>query len=318
MIGPIDLLPPQASAHAGKLDLLFGSFGAMVALLTLPVFVLMVIFAIRYRTTNEVNRDHAENHNLWIELSWSIIPFLLTVGFFVWATSLYFDLRTPPPDAYRINVVAKQWMWKFQHPDGTAEINELHVPANTPVRLVMTSRDVIHSLYLPAMRIKQDVLPGRYTEQWFEANGPGIYPLRCAEFCGTDHSVMGGRLIVMNPGDYAEWLEDEGSFGTSATLAQQGERLFRDLGCSGCHGAASTVKAPDLAGVFGRPVGLSDGTVVLADEQYLHDSIMLPNSQIVGGYPPIMPTYGNLIEPEQVNALVAYLKLLNPIEGRPR
>jgi len=315
MIGGLDLLPEQASRHAAKLDLLFGSFGALVALLTLPVFVLMVLFAIRYRTTHEVNREHAENHNLWIELSWSIIPFLLTVAFFVWATSLYFDLRTPPPGAYTINVVAKQWMWKFQHPDGTAEINELHVPANTPVRLVMTSRDVIHSLYFPALRIKQDVLPGRYTEQWFEADGPGTYPLRCAEFCGTDHSVMGGQLIVMNPGDYAQWLEDEGSFGTSATLTQQGERLFRDLGCSGCHGPASAVKAPDLAGVFGRPVGLSDGSVVLADEQYLHDSILLPNSQVVGGYPPIMPTYGNLIEPEQVNALVAYLKLLDQPEG---
>lgn len=316
MNGVFDLLPPQASRHAQTVDLLIGSFGAMVAVLTLPIFVLLVAFAIRYRRSRGgVNRDHAPNRNLWVELSWSVVPFLLTIGFFIWSTALYVDLRTPPRDSFTINVVAKQWMWKFQHPDGTAEINALHVPSGTDVRLMMTSRDVIHSLYLPALRIKQDVLPDRYTELWFHADRPGSYPLRCAEFCGADHSVMGGRIIVMPVDDYAGWLADAGSFGTSATLAKQGEKLFRDLGCSGCHGPASSIHAPSLAGVFGRSVGLSDGSVVVADEQYLSDSILLPNKQVVGGYGPIMPTYGNLIGPEEVNALVAYLKMLDDPEG---
>jgi len=304
----IELWPPQASEHAAKVDLLIGSFGAMVWLLTLPVFVLMAWFTIRYRRTRDVNRQHPPTRNMWVELSWSIIPFLLVLVFYVWATVLFFDLHRPPPDAITINVVAKQWMWKFQHASGAREIDDLHVPLGRPVRLVMTSEDVIHSLYVPALRVKQDVVPGRYTSLWFNADRAGVYPLRCAEFCGTDHSEMGGRLIVMRPERFAAWLAANRDGGRGETLAAEGAALFRRLGCSGCHGPASAVHAPTLDNIFGRPVALEDGRTLIADEQYLRDSIMLPNKDVVAGYEAIMPTFGNILQPEQVNALVAYLR----------
>lgn len=319
MNGWISLWPTQLSQHAEQVDLLIGTFGAMVWLLTLPVFVLMIVFLLRYRRSNtDVDREHAPSQGLWIELSWSVIPFLLTIGFFIWATALFLDLRRPPADAFTIHVVGKQWMWKVQHPSGAAEINTIHVPAHTPVRLQMTARDVIHSLYVPALRIKEDVLPGRYTQLWFTAENTGSFPLRCAEFCGADHSVMGGSLIVLAPADYARWVARQGRMGADQGLAGQGARLYRQLGCSGCHGPASTVRAPTLAGIFGQPVALAGGGITRADEQYLADSILLPNKQVVAGYAAIMPTYANALAPEQVNALVAYLKSLGAPQGTPQ
>ena len=301
------LWPAQASVHAGQVDLLIGSFGALVALLSAPVFVLMLIFAIRYRKGKRADRSDEADRNIWLETSWSVIPFLLVMGFYVWSTAMFLTQEGPPDDALTINVVAKQWMWKFQHNEGAREINTLHVPADRPVRLTMTSQDVIHSLYLPELRIKQDVLPGRYTQLWFTADQPGIYALRCAEYCGTDHSVMGGRLVVMRQADYARWLA---TADTDMGLAEHGERLFRELGCSGCHADASTVHAPLLDGLYGSLVALSDGRIVRADEQYLHDSIMLPNQDLAAGYAPIMPTFGNLIDEEQVVQLQAYIQSL--------
>jgi cytochrome c oxidase subunit 2 len=318
MSGGVQLWPPQASHHAAQIDLLIGSFGAMVWVFTLPVFVLMTYFAIRYRRTNKVNRQHAPGHNFWLEVSWAGIPFILILIFYVWATALFLELRRPPVDSLPINVVAKQWMWKFQHPEGAREINTLHVPMGVPVKLVMSSQDVIHSLYVPALRIKQDVVPGRYTTLWFNADKPGVWPIRCAEFCGTDHSIMGAQLIVMPPDEYAQWLARAKNNGTAETMAQMGERLFRKVGCSGCHGNASSVHAPPLEGIFGRPVGLSDGRTIIADEQYIQDSILLPSKDVAAGYSPIMPTYGNVLTPEQVNALVAYLKSTTTSRGSER
>ena len=308
MSAGIEIWPAQASQHARDVDLLIGSFGAMVWLFTLPVFVLMTVFAIRYRRSRDVNREHAPPGNPWLELSWSAIPFLLILIFFAWSTALFLDLYRPPAEAMPIHVVAKQWMWKFQHPEGAREINDLHVPIGTPVKLMMTSEDVIHSLYVPALRIKQDVLPGRYTSLWFDAEQAGVYPLRCAEFCGTDHSVMRGRLIVMRADDYAAWLGRNRDGGADGTLAAQGGALYRRLGCGGCHGAGASVRAPPLGGVFGRPVALEGGGSAIADEQYLRDSILLPNRQVVAGYRPVMPTYANTLSEEQVNALVEHLK----------
>jgi cytochrome c oxidase subunit 2 len=316
MGGFIPLWPEAASAHAGTVDLLVVAFTVVMVLLTAPVFILIVVFAVKYRRGKPANRAHPVNRNVWLEVSWSVVPFLLILGFFIWAAWLYFDLRHPPGDAMEIDVVAKRWMWKFQHPEGQREIDDLHVPAGQAVMLSMTSEDVIHSLFVPALRLKQDVLPGRTTTMWFDANRPGSYTLECAQFCGTDHSRMGGRLIVMTGQDYARWLagtQDGGS------LAAEGKALFRNLGCSGCHGAAATVHAPLLDGLFGRPVPLQDGTVVMADAQYIRDSILQPNAQIAAGYPAIMPTFQNLVDEAQVQQLVAYIKSLgdHPAEGRP-
>jgi cytochrome c oxidase subunit 2 len=303
--GFLQLWPPEASAHAAAVDWLFAGFSILIFLLTAPVFVLLAAYAIIYRRGRKADRSNTRNEVTWIEISWAAIPFVLTLGFFVYSSWLFFQVGRPPADALTVDVVAKQWMWKFEHPGGQREIDELHVPAGQPVKLIMTSQDVIHSLYLPALRLKQDTVPGRYTSLWFKADRPGTYPLRCAEFCGFDHSVMGGRFIVMRPEDYARWLSQAG---TDGSLAEQGFALFRKLGCSGCHGANSSRRAPSLEGVYGRPTALDDGRVVTADEQYLRDSILYPSKEVAAGYAPIMPTFAGQVDEAELLRLVAYLK----------
>ena len=194
-----------------------------------------------------------------MEIAWTLTPLAIFLAMFVWAANLYYEHATPPDDAMDVYVVGKQWMWKLQHASGRREINELHVPLGRPVKLVMTSQDVIHDFFVPAFRIKQDVLPGRYTTLWFTATRHGDYHLFCAQYCGTDHSRMIGRVIVMAPAAFAEWLA---SGNGPPTMAAQGAALFRQYGCSGCHGANATVHAPQLEGLFGRPVQLADGSTV--------------------------------------------------------
>jgi cytochrome c oxidase subunit 2 len=315
---PVFFIPPQASAHAASVDHLIWSLAILVALLSAPVFILSAIYMLRFRYGRKADRSKAQRGSVWLETSWATVPFLLVMGFYVWSTELFFQQHSPPDDAMTINVVAKQWMWKFQHASGAREINELHVPVGKPVRLTMTSQDVIHSLYLPALRIKQDVLPGRYTQEWFQANKTGVFPLRCAEYCGTDHSVMGGRLIVQTPAEIARWQTEAGA---DKSLAERGRELFQRLGCAGCHGSnaqggESPIRAPPLVGLYGRPVPLADGTFVKADDQYIHDSIMLPNKQIAAGYEPRMPPFGNVLDEEQVAQLEAYIRSLGGKEDR--
>jgi cytochrome c oxidase subunit 2 len=312
------LWPAQASRHAGQVDWLVGSFGLLIALLAAPVFILSAVYLIRYRHGRKADRSQREAGSVWLETSWALIPFLLVMGFYVWSTKLFLDQQSPPEDSLTIDVLAKQWMWKFQHAGGAREINELHVPVGRPIRLTMTSQDVIHDLYLPAMRIKQDVLPGRYTQEWFTADKTGTFPLRCAEFCGTDHSVMGGRLIVQTPAEFARW---QAQAGADRSLAQLGHGLFDRLGCAGCHGGNAQgqdgqVRAPPLAGIYGKPVPLADGSIVRADDQYIHDSIMLPNKQVAAGYKPIMPPFGNVLDEEQVAQLEAYIRSLGEKEDK--
>lgn len=312
----LDLWPAAISHHARQVDLLIGSFGTLVILLAAPVFILMAVYLIRFRKGRRANRSQPESGNVGLEISWALIPFLLVLAFYAWSTKMFFDQRSPPADALTIDVVAKQWMWKFQHASGAREINELHVPVGRAIRLTMTSQDVIHSLYLPALRIKQDVLPGRYTQEWFTADRPGVFDLRCAEYCGTDHSLMTGRLVVQNAADFARW---QAQAGTDRSLAQRGRLLFDRLGCAGCHGAnaqgsAGPVRAPPLVGLYGRPVPLADGSIVRADDQYIHDSIMLPNKQVTAGYEPRMPPFGNVLDEEQVVQLEAFIRSLGATE----
>lgn len=298
---------PAASDYAGRLDVLMASFTALVALLSLPVFLLIFIFAVRYRRSRPANREHRPRGNFWLEISWSLIPFLAVLVFFVVATRMYFDIQRPPEDALVVNVVAKQWMWKFQHPEGQREINTLHVPAGEPVKLVMSSDDVIHSLFLPALRIKQDVLPGRYTRLWFVADRPGTYKLLCAEYCGTDHSKMGGSFVVMRPADYSRWLASAVS---DPSPALAGAALYKTLGCAACHEDRASRRAPPLAGLYRSRVPLAAGARVLADEQYIRDSIVAPNQALHAGYRPIMPSYRNLVDAEELDRLVSYVKSL--------
>jgi len=304
----MSLWPDQASGYSGEVDLFVVAFTVLIVALSAPVFIVIVVFAAKYRRGKPADRKHAPDRNVWLEVSWAIIPFFALIGFFIWSTDLFARLYHPPRAALQIDVVAKQWMWKFQHPEGQAEINELHIPLGEAVKLTMASQDVIHSLYIPALRVKQDVVPGRYTVLWFQADKPGTFKLACAEFCGTDHSVMGGSFIVQTPSDYARWLSQSAA---DRTLAAQGAALFRERGCSGCHGPASTVKAPPLEGLFGRPVALSDGSTVTANEGYIRDSILLPQAQVAAGYPPIMPTFETVLSEEDLLKIIAYIESLN-------
>jgi cytochrome c oxidase subunit 2 len=235
------------------------------------------------------------------------------MGVFVVQAQAYFNLYRPPIDALEIYVVAKQWMWKTQHPEGQEEINELHVPVNRPVRLIMTSQDVIHSFYVPAFRIKQDVLPGRYTSIWFEATKPGTYHLFCAEFCGTDHAEMGGSIIVMPQADYEQWLAGGA---TGASMVESGQVLFEQYGCATCHQADNQGRGPSLVGVFGQEVQLTNGQTVTVDEEYLRESIVNPHAKLVAGYTAIMPTFQGQISDESIQQIIAYLKSLEADGGQ--
>lgn len=304
-MSPFHMLLPRASALASRIDALFWFMVVLCALVALGVFVAMVYFSIRYRRGSHADRTGRHNQSLGVELTWILVPFGLFFGVFCWSLFLFAAERTPPADAQTLYVVSKQWMWKVQHPGGQREINVLHVPIGEPIRLTMTSQDVIHSFYVPAFRVKQDVLPGRYTELWFTATQLGNFPLQCAEYCGLDHSRMGGVVVVMRPAEYVRWLEDQHA---SESLAGRGEALFRSLGCSGCHGKEASVHAPDLEGLYGRPVHLSGGTTVIADERYLRDSILLPQTQVVAGFASIMPAYSGQVSEDDLLALIAYIR----------
>jgi cytochrome c oxidase subunit 2 len=232
---------------------------------------------------------------------------------FVWGAIIYFDIYNPPNDALEIGIVGRQWMWKAQHAEGQREINELHVPVGQAVKLTMTSEDVIHDVFLPAFRIKQDVLPGRYTTLWFQATKAGEYPLFCAQYCGTQHSGMVGRVVVLEPAEFEKWLSGGA---TGVSMIDQGASLFKRFGCETCHGAGGTSQGPSLAGLFGKTVKLQEGTTVTADENYIRESILDPRAKIVAGYQPIMPTFKGLVSEEGLLQLIAYIKSLEGAERK--
>lgn len=302
------LHPEQGSTIAVKVDGLFYYLMSVCGLVLLGILVVIIYFLFKYRQAKPARRGLRQYPSTLLEVTWTVIPLGIFMTFFAWGAEVYYDIQRVPENALVINVVGKQWMWKVQHPNGRREINELHVPLNRNVKLLMASEDVIHSFYIPGFRIKQDVVPGRYTTEWFNAIKPGVYHIFCAEFCGKDHSHMRGRVIVMNPDDYQKWL-NAGS--PNSSTIQAGERLFRDLGCSGCHMSPSVVKAPPLENLYGRPVPLQDGRVIRADDRYIHDSILLPQSEIAAGYAPVMPSFKGQVSEEQVFELIAYIKTLN-------
>jgi cytochrome c oxidase subunit II len=306
MLDNFPLWPERASTLAGNVDALYIFLLIVSALMTGLIFIAIIYFAARYRHQPGVRAEQIEG-SIPLELTWSIIPFLVFMVIFVWGADVYFKGRTPPRDSTEVYVVAKQWMWKLEHAEGQREINELHVPVGRDVKLIMTSQDVIHSFYIPAFRMKQDVLPGRYTMAWFRATKPGTYHLFCAEYCGTQHSGMIGDIVVMDPAQYEAWM----SGGSTGPLSATGEKVFAQLGCATCHRSDATGRGPNLQGVFGNPVALADGRTVTADENYIRECILDPGSRRVKGFQPIMPTFQGLVSEEQVNALVAYVKSLS-------
>jgi cytochrome c oxidase subunit 2 len=291
---------------SGQVDALYIYLLLVAGVMTTLIFLAVAILAIKYRRKPGVEAHQIEGSTI-LEVSWSIIPFGIMLTFFIWGAVIYFQERTPPADATEVYVVAKQWMWKVEHMEGQREINELHVPTGQNVKLIMTSQDVIHSFFVPAFRIKQDVLPGRYTTLWFKATKPGVYHLFCAEYCGTMHSGMGGSIVVMEPQEYAQWMAGS----AAPALQETGQQLFSSLGCSTCHRADTQGRGPNLAGIYNKPVLLEDGRTVTADENYVRESILNPTAKIVSGFKPVMPTFQGLVSEEQLNALVAYVKSLS-------
>jgi len=276
------------------------------------IWIFIIAFVIKYRRRSEDERPPRLRGDLRLEVFWTVVPFGLMLIMFFGGAKLYFITYQPPADSLEINDVAKQWMWKVRHPDGQQEIDQLHVPVGRAVKLLLTSQDVIHSFFVPAFRIKTDVLPGRYTTMWFQATKPGEYHLFCAEYCGTQHSGMVGRVVAMASSDYQAWLSSRES---GLTLGEAGERLFGRFGCVSCHGETNSQRGPSLVGLFGRTVKLQDGSTVVADENYIRESIVLPQAKIVAGYQPIMPTFKGLIGEDAIVEIVSYLKSLSQGQG---
>ncbi len=306
------LFTDAATALAARVDSLF----VWVCVLTLSVaagiFAVIVWFVVRYRKGAKQDRSRvptAKRQKLQrrFEIAWSSIPLMLFLVAFAWAADLYFEHETAPAGAAPVFVVAKQWMWKLEHQDGVREIDTLHVPVGQAVRLVMTSEDVIHSFYVPAFRIKQDVLPGRYTSLWFTATREGRFHLFCSEYCGTDHAQMGGDIVVMSPADYQRWLELQVDTGA---LAVRGPALLARYGCDGCHGSGTVARAPPLAGLYGHRVSLADGSTIIADEDFLRQSLMSPRASAVAGYAPIMPSYAGRMPETDLADVIVYLESL--------
>ena len=362
------LFPEQASTAAATVDLLFVALTLLSAVFVVGVVGFILYFSVKYRRGSDADRSNPSSGNVALETTWMVIPLFLGTGMFVWASAAYFEMEAVPPgDPLEIYVTGKQWMWKTQHPNGAREINTLHIPVGRPIKLIMTSQDVIHSFYIPAFRTKHDVLPGRYYTQWFQATKPGRYHLFCAEFCGADHSRMGGWIYAMEPADYEQWLqsgatggsntqpgtgryertpaggatrapfdagatdvtgEGAGPVGATArpqnqsapalarpSMAEAGAGLFRQLRCNSCHRVDSTAlypaTGPVLQDLYGHAAELQNNRSLIADEQYLRESILYPQAKLVAGYPPVMPTYQGQLSEDELMQLVAYIKSLS-------
>jgi cytochrome c oxidase subunit 2 len=299
------LFPPEASEGARQTDYLYWALIALSTAAMVIVFGPIIYFLFKYRRGKKADRCPVHLPETAIELTWTVIPTLIFTGLFAWGANVYWTIERPPADAMEIDVVGKQWMWKMEHPEGNREIDELHVPVGRNIKLTLASQDVIHSFFIPAFRIKQDVVPGRYSTLWFKANKLGSFHLFCSEYCGTHHSAMIGSVIVMTPNDYQKWLM-RGAPGP--TLAAEGEKLFREYGCSGCHINSTIIHAPPLQGLFGRTVPLQTGQFVTADDAYIRDSILLPAKDIVAGYTNGMPSYQGHLSEDDLLKIIAYIK----------
>ena len=314
---------PQASSFAGSIDAVYWVITAVCVAYALGVGFFLTLFITRYKQGSKVNRVLPAHEGIALELIWTVIPLIMALGIFVYSTIVYFQTVRAPRDATEIFVVGKQWMWKIQHPNGRWEMNEIHLPVGKPVKLTMISEDVIHDFGIPAFRLNMDVVPGRYTQMWFNPTRVGRYHIFCAQYCGTNHAIMGGYVTVMEPGDFEKWMQ---TGNVSASLASQGETLFREQGCTGCHGPMSNVRAPSLAGIYDKEIAVQvpgdrpwsadlPAQTIKADYRYLHDAIIVPAKEVAAGYKPIMPSYQGRLTEEQVLQLVDYIKTLSTSNG---
>ena len=300
---------PSSTTAAGVDRLFYFILGICIVFFTLIVS-LMVFFVLRYRARPGIGPEPSPSHNTPLELLWSGIPLLLVGVIFVWGFRSYMHMQSPPDDSYEIRVTAKKWVWSFTYPNGHVD-SDLHVPLDRPVRLVMSSDDVIHSLYIPAFRIKQDVVPGRYSSLWFEADQVGEYTLYCAEYCGTQHSGMLAKVVVHASGEFEGWLEDAANFLKRMSPVEGGQLLYQRRGCIQCHSIDGSMKVgPSFLGCFGTQQALTDGQAVTIDDNYIRESILQPQAKVRAGYKPVMPTYQGQLKNEEIDAIIAYIKSL--------
>ena len=302
------LFPAQASTIAWQVDALYGFLVLLTVVFCILVFGMVTIFAIKYRRRSDDEQPEQNHGNLALELSWTIIPLFIALFVFLLGADVFFRLQRAPADPLEIYAVGKQWMWKIQHESGKREINTLHVPKGQPVRLTMTSEDVLHDFFIPAFRVKNDVIPGRYTTLWFEATQLGEFHIFCAEYCGTQHSGMIGKVIVMDPTDYHDWLM--GASANDESMVEAGQRQYQTLGCETCHESTSSGRGPSLIGIYDKPVTLKNGQEVTVDVDYIRESILQPRAKIVDGYEPIMPIFEGQISEQSLLQIVSYIKSL--------
>jgi len=306
----IQLWPNTASDFAREVDNLFNFLNGVSIFFTLLILALTVYFSVKYKRRSEADRPKGIHGNLPLEIFCSVVPFIVVLVIFGWGADLYFKAITPPKESMEILVTGKQWMWKIQHPSGKREINDIHVPVGVPVKITMTSEDVIHNFFVPALRMKRDAVPGRYTQLWFEADKTGEYHMFCAEYCGTEHSLMRGTMYIMEQEDYLAWTS--GAVDTKGmTPAEAGKEIFTSMGCAACHASGDSQQGPSLANKYGYEQKLSDGSMALVDEDYLRESILNPTAKMVEGYLPIMPPYQGLVKEDQMTYLITYIKSLS-------
>ncbi len=310
-LAALPLFPPTGSDVAHQVDELYFFLIAVSGVMTILIFAFIILFAFKYHRSRNPRATQIEGSTK-LELAWSIAPFFIMLVMFWWGTKLFFLNAQPPKDAMEIFVTGKQWMWKIQYPDGGREIDELHVAVGQPVKLTMASEDVIHSFSIPAFRIKHDVVPGHYDTVWFTPSKPGHYHLFCTEYCGNQHASMGGWVDVLDQRDYANW-QSGGGGGRQGTLADQGQDMFEQHGCSQCHLLDQQGRGPNLRGLYNKPVLLADGRTIIADDAYIRESILDPNAKIVDNFKPdIMPVFKGQITEEGIVQLIAFIKSLSP------
>jgi cytochrome c oxidase subunit II len=307
------LFPEQASTVAPLVDGLYFFLVALCGAVSLLIWIVIFYFAIKYRRRPDNELAQEQEPPMALEMTWTVLPTLIFIVIFIAGAWVFFRLQRVPTNSIQIYATGRQWMWKFQHPTGQREINTLHVPVGRPVKITMASEDVIHSLWFPAFRVKLDVLPNRYRDMWFQATKVGRYHLFCAEYCGTLHSGMIGWVEVMEPTAYQRWLAG----GAEGSLASQGEQLFQKYACSTCHLDAATGRGPVLAGLYGKTQPLADGTSVVADDNYIRESILNPTAKIAAGYQPIMPVFQGQMSEEDLIRLLAYVRSLGPTTAAP-
>jgi len=297
---------------APRVDALYFFLLGVSGFFSLLIAGLIVYYAVRFRRRAPDAIGARIAGGMVLEIGWTVIPLLITLVIFFWGASVFFAMARPPDDTLNVYVVGKQWMWKFQHLNGQREINELHVPLGRAVKLIMTSEDVIHDVFVPGFRVKADVIPGRFTQLWFQPTKPGRYHLFCAEYCGTRHSGMVGEVVVMEPDDFQRWLS---SGSTSGSLASAGAKLFADLACNTCHRPDTQTRGPLLDGIYGKTVTLQGGSTAIADEAYLREAILNPSARLRAGFQPIMPAYQGVVTEDGVAQMIEYIKSLQPPEG---